>query len=112
MSESDFQRAVCNRLGLFRRRVLRVSDGTDSTHGVWGLRAITDPRIDSTGADLLVLPDSGMPCVLARSSADVAAALKAYPDTGFFLELKDPFRRKRTDQIQQERWLEFVRGSK
>jgi hypothetical protein len=107
MSESEFQSAMVLRLVLAGRRVLRVSDGTDARNGLYGLRALTMPPIDSTGADLLVLPREGIPCVLARNSAELMAAVKAN-DGPFFAELKDPFARKRRDQTEQHRWLEFV----
>lgn len=109
MSESDFQRAICERLVLRGRRVLRSSDAKDARHGVYGLRAITSPRIDSTGADLLVLPAYGVHAVVCRSASDVDAALLI--NTGpLFIELKAPGARKRHDQTEQDKWLDFVRG--
>lgn len=109
MSESDFQRAICERLAWRRRRVLRVSDGTDARHGVYGLRALVDPPIDSTGADLLVLPATGMPVIVARSAAEVEAALAQHAGP-FFAELKDPHRRGARVHAEQADWIRYVTG--
>lgn len=110
MSEADFAKSVEIRLHFAGRRVLRACDGKDSRHGVYGLRAVTRPSIDSTGADYLVLPDGGMPVVLARDSAAIEAALKEMSGP-FFLELKDPKARCRKDQIEQDAWIAWVRGA-
>lgn len=110
MSEADFARAMELRLHLGGRRVLRVSDVHDSKRGLYGLRAITLPSIDSTGADYLVMPGKGMPVVLARRRRDVEEALVAHTGAPFFLELKDPCARPRKDQLAQEEWFRFVKG--
>lgn len=111
MSESEFQHAITLQLALMSRRTLRVSDRADARNGVYGLRALTLPRIDSTGADLLVLPYEGLPCVLARSGAEVRAAIAEH-EGGFFLELKDPHARKRSDQLEQSEWMKWVSGGR
>ncbi len=111
MSEADFAKTVEMRLHLSGRRVLRVCDVTDGRRGLYGLRAITRPGIDSTGADYLVLPGSGMPTVLARSSETIAAAIHELGGP-FFLELKDPRARHRRDQVEQEAWIRWVGGGR
>lgn len=108
MSESDFAKQVTRALALHGRKVLRTADYRDARHGVFGLRAITMPRIDSTGADYLVLPRDGMQCIVARSWEDVSAM--AHYSDAFFLELKDRKARTRKDQLEQDEWLRWVRG--
>lgn len=110
MTEADFQRAIVARLS-YGRRVLRASDVRDARRGVYGLRACTLPNIASTGADLLVMPTTGIPCVLARSREEVEAALATH-DGPFFLELKEPGRRARKDQTAQESWMRWVSGGR
>jgi hypothetical protein len=110
VSESDFAKEVTRALALHGRRVLRAADYRDARHGVFGLRALTDPTIDSTGADYLVLPRDGMQCVVARSWDDVKAM--AMYSGAYFLELKDPKARSRKDQLEQDEWIRWVRGER
>lgn len=116
MSEAAFQKSVCEQLTWHGRRVLRVSDAAAARHYVYGLRAIVSPPIASSGADLLVLPATGMPCVLARSQEAIASALETNPGA-FFLELKDPMDRNhgkgpRADQGPQNDWMRWVSGGR
>jgi hypothetical protein len=110
VSEADFAKSVELRLHFAGRRVLRACDGKDARHGMHGLRAVVRPSIDSTGADYLVLPEGGMPVVLARDSTAIEAALREYRGP-FFLELKDPKARARKDQVEQDAWIAWVRGA-
>lgn len=109
MTERAFAHQVTQALAVMGRRVLRSSDVTDSKRGIYGLRALTLPRIDSTGADYLVLPKAGMRCVLARSWREVEEALD---EEGCFLELKDPHAKRRADQVEQQRWMDWVGGAR
>jgi hypothetical protein len=111
VTESAFQAAAARRLALMGRRVLRVSDRADAKHGVYGLRALTLPRIDSTGADLLVLPITGIRCVVARSSLDIQQAVEDNAGP-FFLELKEPKAKHRRDQLEQMEWIRWVQGGR
>ena len=107
MSEREFADAVQLALAYRGRRVLRVCDYTEGRRGVFGLRAISLPLIQSSGADYLVLPGDGMPVVLVRSMDDVLRGEADSTGDAFFLELKDPKAKKRS-QEEQEKWIRWV----
>lgn len=109
MSEHQFGDAVEHLVHYSGRRLLRASDVTDSKHGLFGLRAVTRPPIASTGVDYLVIPRGGMRVVVARSREDVEAALARLGDP-FFLEIKEPGKRPRRDQVEQDRWIAYAEG--
>jgi len=110
MSEAEFARMVVRRLALQGRRVLRASDYRDARRGVFGLRAITDPRIDCTGADYLVLPRNGLPTVIATAWEQIAEL--EHSGSAFFVETKDPKRGHRKDQLEQDEWIRWVAGER
>lgn len=103
MSEREFAAEVVSRLTLHGHRVLRVCDYVEGRRGVFGLRA---PGIKSPGADYLVLPPTGMNVIVANEFTSVYAE---DVDRPYFLELKEPGAKKRYNEQEQEKWIQFVR---
>lgn len=103
MSEREFAAEVVKRLTLHGHRVLRVCDYVEGRRGVFGLRA---PGIKSPGADYLVLPQTGMDVVVTSDM------LFAPPQAPYFLELKEPGAKKRYNEQEQEKWIQWVRGGR
>lgn len=106
MSEREFAAEVVKRLTLHGHRVLRVCDYVEGRRGVFGLRA---PGIKSPGADYLVLPSSGATCIVAATMDDAVNQRREQP---YFLELKEPGAKKRYNEQEQEKWIQWVRGGR
>lgn len=106
MSEREFAAEVVSRLTLHGYRCLRVCDYVEGRRGVFGLRA---PGIKSPGADYLIVPTRGMPVHVARSVDEIFHEDSWTP---YFLELKEPGAKKRYNEQEQEKWIQFVRRSR